>query len=291
MKQYMMSFLCFVFLLHGNNQPLYQPIEWNVQDYANGNKTQEKAALQLLDEAKIDLVNKVVYDVGCRTGNISALMAQKAQRVHGFDSSLNMISWAYSHYGSIANLSFEQCRSEDFSPPIKSDIFTLFFCLHWIKDKKIVLQKCYDHLNYNGELLANVRTVENGPPLSLKVLQEILPDLQKIVPTLSDNVFHATGRFYLTHEQLTAMLQDIGFSQITLKTISLDFSFKNIDELIAFERPVMMSRPFMQDFDENTREEVFKIYIAKLLEKLEKNEDGYYVNQDAQTTMIHCYKL
>jgi len=273
------------------HQPKRQAREWNAQDYANGNNTQQKASLLFLDESKIDLTNKVVYDGGCGTGNISEIMAQTAKSVHGFDPSFNMIEWARLHYANIPNLTFEQSFAEDFSSAKKCNVFTLFFCLHWIKDKKAVFQKCYENLQSNGQLLGNIRTTENGPALGIKIFHEILPELQEMIPMLkNNNTIQATGSSYPTHQDLKTMLEEIGFKQISLKEIILDFSFKTKDEVVAFERPVIMSRPFVQSLPEDKREDVFTLYITKLLEKLERTEDGYYINPEARTTLIHCHK-
>ncbi len=291
MKKCIILSFCFISLLNGMEQTKREAREWNAQDYANGNSTQQKASLFLLDEAKIDLTNKIIYDGGCGTGNISAIMAQKAKSVHGFDPSINMIEWAHLHYGNIPNLSFEQCFAEDFSSAKKCNLFTLFFCLHWIKDKKAVFQRCYEGLESDGELFGNIRTTANGQALGLKIFHEILPELQEMIPMLkNNNTIQATGSSYPTEEELHTMLKEVGFKEILLENKNLNFSFKTTDEVAAFERPVIMSRPFMQSLPEEKREDVFKLYIAKLLEKFERTEEGYYINPEARTTMIHCHK-
>lgn len=290
MKKIIILSFCLVSALNSmEQQPKREPREWNAQDYAKGNSTQQKASLWLLSEATIDLTNKIVYDGGCGTGNISAIMAQKAKSVHGFDPSSNMIEWALLHYDNVPNLSFEQCFAEDFSSPTKCNLFTLFFCLHWIKDKKMVFQRCYDSLESDGELLGNIRTAENGQALGIKVLNEILPELAKIIPN-NNNIVQSTGSSYPTEEALKAMLEEVGFKEISLEKKALDFSFKTTDEVIAFERPVVMSRPFIQSLSEEIQESVFTLYIAKLLEKLERTSEGYYINPEAQTTVIYCRK-
>jgi len=304
MKKYIIVPFCFVSLLNGmiTKQPIPTAREWNAEDYAKGNRIQEETAKQLLREKKIDLTNKVVFDIGSGAGNISAFMAQQdASWVLGIDPSSNMINWSKSNYGHIRNLSFKQCFAENFSPVAKGDLVTLFYCLHWIKNenKKLVLQKCYDCLQpCGGELIGNIRTVEDGLPASLKILQKILPQLKTIAPTLSTDILQSSGSgsSYLTHAQLNTILKEIGFTQISLETKSLNFTFKDIDALSAFERPVMMNRPFMQSLDPDTREEIFKLYIHELFKTLKyvedkyDNEDDYYSAPDARTTVIHCFK-
>jgi hypothetical protein len=167
------------------------------------------------------------------------------------------------------------------------------------ENKKLVLQKCYDCLQPGGELVGNIRTVEDGLPASLKILQEILPQLQTIAPTLKETDIvqsSGSGSSYLTHAELNTILKEIGFTQISLETKSLNFTFKDIDALSAFERPVMMHRPFMQSLDPKTREEIFKLYVHELFKTLKyvedkyDNGDDYYINPDARTTVIHCFK-
>jgi trans-aconitate methyltransferase len=319
MKKYIIVPFCCISLLNGmitqqpNNKITQQPIsaahEWNAEDYAKGNKIQEETAKQLLSTKGILLTNKIIFDIGSGAGNISAFMAQQgASWVLGIDASSNMISWSRSHYGHIRNLLFKQSLAENFSPSIQCNLVTLFYSLHWIKNenKKLVLQKCYDCLLPGGELIGNIRTVEDGLPASLKILQEILPQLQTIAPTLKkENIVQSSGSgsSYLTHTQLYTILKEIGFAQIFLETKSLNFTFKDINALSAFERPVMMNRPFMQSLDSNTREEIFKLYVHELFKTLkyveDKNKDGddyyyggddYYIAPEARTTVIHCFK-
>jgi len=282
-------------------EPIPTAHDWNAQDYAKGNRIQEEVAKKLLREKNINLTNKIIFDIGSGTGNISAFMAhQNASWVLGIDPSSNMINWSKSNYGHIKNLSFKQCFAENFFPVAKGDLVTLFYCLHWIKNenKKLVLQKCYDCLQPCGELIGNIRTVEDGLPASLKILQKILPQLKTIAPTLSTDILQSSGSgsSYLTHAQLNTILKEIGFTQISLETKSLNFTFKDIDALSAFERPVMMNRPFMQSLDPDTREEIFKLYVHELFNTLKyvedkyDDEDDYYIAPEALTTVIHCFK-
>ena len=282
--------------------PLPTAHDWNAQDYAKGNRIQEEVAKKLLIEKNINLTNKIIFDIGSGTGNISAFMAhQNALLVLGIDASRNMINWSKSHYGDIRNLSFKQSLAENFSPVTKCNLVTLFYCLHWIKNenKKLVLKKCYDYLGPDGEIIGNIRTVEDGLPASLKILQKILPQLQIIAPTLKETDIiqsSGSGSSYLTHAQLNTILKEIGFTQISLETKSLNFTFKNIDALSAFERPVMMHRPFMQSLAPDLREDIFKLYVHELFKTLKyvedkyDDEDDYYIAPEARTTVIHCFK-
>ena len=298
-------------------QPVLVAHNWNAKDYAKGNRID--AAAQLLREKKINLKNKIVFDIGSGTGNISSYMACiGASSVLGIDASLNMINWSNSQHGYTKNLSFKQCFAENFSPAAKGDLVTLFNCLDWIKNenKPLVLQKCYESLQPGGELIGNIRTAEDGLSISLSMLEKILPQLKKIAPTLKkEDILQSSGSgsSYLTRTQLNSILKKIGFTQISLETKSLNYTFRDYNELYAFERPIMMSRPFMQSLDPKIREEILKLYVHELFKTLkyvredDDNEDDHYgtpetqrmiihslddhyINPNDRTTVIHCFK-
>src|SRR5436190_1781220 len=104
MQKYILISLYSILSLNGmEEKTIREPREWNAQDYAKGNSFQERASLGFLKESNIDLSDKDIIDAGCGTGNISAIMAQKAKSVHGFDASANMINYARTTYGNIKN--------------------------------------------------------------------------------------------------------------------------------------------------------------------------------------------
>ncbi len=272
MKKFIILSFCFISLLNGmEQQPKREAREWNAQDYANGNSFQEKMALEFLEQSNIDLFDKDVVDAGCGTGNISEIMAQKAKRVHGFDASLNMINYAREKYDNIPNLTFEHCFAEDFNSSIKHDLVTAFFCLHWFEDREAAFQRFYENLKPGGELLGTIHTTSNKKPIALDVFDDMFPNLKSIVTWLkSINVIQATGSSYPTDEELTTMLKEAGFKEISIEKKPLNLVFKNRDELITVERPIIMSRPLTQHIPEILLDYLFNSFIDKYIEKLEK---------------------
>jgi SAM-dependent methyltransferase len=283
MKKYIIIPFCFVSLLNGmiTQHPIPTAREWNTKDYVERNKIQEYTTKQLLKEININLTNKVTLNIGSDTGNISAFIAQPSTILI---------------HSPVNNLLCEQCFTEKFSPYSKFDIVTLFFCLPWmnIGNKKLVLQKCYDCLKSGGELIGNISTGRERLPIGNKVLDEIFPQLQKIAPTLKNakilQPYVENFAYYISENHLTAFLKKIGFTQISLELKFLNLTFKDINELSAFERPAMMNIPFMQSLAANIREKIFTLYINALFNTLKKDSNGYYINQDDQTTVIHCFK-
>jgi len=262
-------------------EPAFTVHEWKATDYVNGNKIQEYAVKQLLKETNVDLTNKVILDISSDTGNISAFIAQQSALL------------IHSH---VKTLLCEKCFTEKISPYPKCDLVTLFFCLPWMKigNRKLVLQKCYDCLKPGGELIGNISTGSERLPIGNKILDEVFPQLQKIAPTLKRpqilQPYEENFAYYISDNNLAALLKKIGFTQISLELKFLNLTFKDINELSAFERPVMMNIPFMQSLAVNIRETIFKIYVNALFNTLKKDSNGYYINSNDQTTVIHCFK-
>ena len=100
MKSYIIPLICMSIFLNGMEQQqiIRESQEWNAQEYAQGNKTQELAGLIFLQESDINLKNKRVLDIGCGIGNITAKIAETAKRTQGIDASKNMIEYAQQKY-------------------------------------------------------------------------------------------------------------------------------------------------------------------------------------------------
>ncbi len=290
MQKIMIISFCFISTLYAmEQQPVRQACEWDAQMYSEGNLMQEKMAFEFLEQAKIDLVDKDIVDVGCGTGNISAIMAQKAKSVHGFDASTNMIDYDHAKYSNIPNLTFSCCSAEDFTSSIIYDLCTAFFCLHWVEDKKAVLQRIYENLKEGGQALGNITTASNKQHTSLQVFHEMLPGLSTIISFLKTiNATQALGRSAIMDDEFENVLKSIGFKIVSIEKKALHYIFKNREEVAAFQRPQVMSRPFVQWVPKSLHEYLFNSFIDKYMEKFEKTEEGYLFSEE--TTVFHIQK-
>jgi trans-aconitate methyltransferase len=265
--------------------------EWDAEDYAKGNRLQEELALTLLKKYVPNLAGQCIFDGGCGTGNISAAIAQDARYVHGIDASNNMIFYANAHYGKINNLTFNQCCLENFSTDKPFDKAVSFSCLHWIKNKQKAFQKLYDCLKPGGELLCTIAyPMENG--IEKQTFNEMFPPLQQILSI--GKVFgmeQAFGSSYLTPDEVKLMVENIGFIIKYLAAESFAFTFKDRQDIIDFEHPVIMTTPIAKmiptDF---LQKKLFDLFIDKFEKKLSKNDDGSYIYPNVRIIILHAQK-
>lgn len=125
---------------------------WNGNHYQDISKPMfqiNKAALELIDFSAIH----TVLDIGCGSGETTRFIAEKNPKliVQGVDSNASMISVAEKH--KLKNVSFLNLNAENINFIDKFCLVTSFFCMHWIKNKDIVINAIYNSLKENGIFL------------------------------------------------------------------------------------------------------------------------------------------
>src|SRR5579871_5743990 len=217
MKKYIFAMLCIASLISNiaTAKQIREPQEWNAQAYAQGNRIQEEAALLFLHESGIDFTNKTILDIGCGTGNITAMLAQTAHCVHGIDASQNMIEYAQAHENR-DNLTFEHCFAEDFITNKKYDCALSIFCLHWIKDKQKAFESINKSLKINGEFFGTIFTSSDPIPFGIAVFKELLATLEPNCPFLQNTTASESGlnRYVISDDESKAIIEKAGFEII-----------------------------------------------------------------------------
>lgn len=270
--------------LHGMDKPIIsKPQEWNAEEYAQGNKIQYQSALHFLVHNNIEIQGKHTLDVGCGTGEISAFLAQKAKSVDGFDASSNMVQWAQkTHTPFYSNLSFTQSCVEDFASAKKYDLATMFFCFHWFADKQKALKQTSASLKENGELFGTFSTADIPQNPGLAIVKKMMEKWN-----VQNNLNQTLGRSTVTTEELKTMLADAEFDIIKCELQTNDITFSDRTEVEAFTRPVMMSRPFIQEMLQEQREQFFTEYIDALIPVLTNSENGQ-LSLKMYMTIVHA---
>lgn len=285
-KQYLIFFIA-IFLFNQIAQG-YKQQQWNAQEYAQGNKLQYQASLSFLDQNHINIHNRYILDVGCGTGNITAFFALHAAHVHGIDASKDMINYAQSIYGVMyQNLSFQQSFIEDFKAYNTYDLVTSFFAFQWFEDQHQALINISGCLKKGGELIATISTQEDPTPhratIGLKLIEEFFPESQQ------QSTSEKLGRKRPKRSKVKAMLEKAGFEIITCDVQSTRVTFASRTEIEDFNRPVIMSRPFIQNASDELREAFFNSYIDEILPGYERTESGEFI-ENVTITIIHTRK-
>src|SRR5260221_5510123 len=237
-------------LLHNLDEvtPQREPSEWNAQAYDEGNTIQTEAFIQFLATNKINTNDRTILDVGCGTGKIAARLALRATRIHGFDASKNMIEQAQKNFGTIENLSFEQCFAEDFSSQKLYQLAFASFCIHWFCNQKQAFQRIHGSLEHDADFFATVQTRDNPTPLELIAAQEMIEgmSINKAYKYFAGkDLIDLTECTLPSAEELKNMLEDVGFTILKSEEQSF-FLAMTKDEVIKTERPIVLSRPMMK---------------------------------------------
>jgi trans-aconitate methyltransferase len=270
------------------HKPQREPREWDAYAYENGNDFQTTAFLYFLDQNKITIENRTIFDFGCGTGKLSAEIAKKATHVHGTDASKNMIDFAINKYGHIKNLSFEHCFAEDFQSLNLRQLAVASFCVHWIEDKKCAFQRIHDSLAPNGEFFANVRTSDNLP-LEIIVATEMMPYITQTISFLTNKTaLELSGSSYPSRNELFIMLKETGFDILKLEEQSYYHEISE-DELRILQWPIISSRPVIKHLPEPLQKYLFKDFIDRYLNKLQQTDNGKFLDTYS-AVIIHARK-
>jgi ubiquinone/menaquinone biosynthesis C-methylase UbiE len=260
-------------------------LEWNAQEYDQGNTIQYNAALYFLTHNNIETKNKRILDVACGTGEVSAFLAEKCHSVHGFDASKNMIDWAKKHHAPhYKNISFHQCCVEDFSSDRKYDLATLFFCFHWFTDKEKALKRVSASLKENGEIFGTFSTTDIQQNPGHAILKKMMTEWN-----LHSPLNQALARSAITTQELKTMLANAGFEIIKCDLQENNMHFAGRSDIEKFNRPIIMSRPFIKALPTEQQEQFLQEFIDKIIPIFKKSDDGQFTHL-IQMTIVHARK-
>lgn len=284
MKKKLIFGLCIIQSLYS----ISETREWDAHLYAKGNKVQYEAALNFLQQNNINITNKQILDCGCGTGDTSATLAQYAAHVHGFDASKNMIDYAFTQYNNIPNLTFEHNSAEKFTSEKLYDLAIGFFCFHWFSDKQQALKQISQSLKENGELFFTVQI--KGDPrgrrfdIRTEMVAELYPHLSS-----SECMQEKLGRSEPTLEEIKIMLNNAGFKIISCDLQTSYVILPDRQAIEDYQRPVIMSRPFIQEMSLEKREEFFSQFIDRIMPTFEKTDNNQFI-ADVTIRIIHVRK-
>lgn len=262
---------------------------WDDADgYKDGNWVQVQAGLELLQEAGDDfLLNKVVCDVGCGTGETTTKMAGMASVAIGIDASDVMINRAMQAFQAIGNVRFIHLAAEGIGLVNLFDSLTSFFCLHWIEDKQTVFTNFYRALVPGGKMLCTIMIQEPG---AIEAHGEILRKLTLQYPELQNKTMQElTGRYGITTSDLNKMLDVCGFQSIMIEPKIMRPTFADRDAFARWQWPIFKGFPFVKVIPEGEVKAWFDVFIEGLWTKLKKNDYGHAVFP-FRTTLISAQK-
>ena len=166
----------------------------------------------------------MVLDLGCGTGNLTAVLAEKVGptgRVTGIDPNRERIYVAKENITS-SNVSFVEADGETF-PEDQYDLVLSNYVLHWIEKKEAVFKRVHDNLRPGGQFVFTL--CQALPPL----YAELLHTLDK------DKVEAFTQKlFFVTMNDLEKLATVCGFTVAYQEEGVSRLPFQSIDNALEF---------------------------------------------------------
>ena len=178
--------------------------------------------IELMDEF-LTSANHKVLDLGCGTGYLASVVAQKVKAtVLGVDPDKERIALAQNSYSDLKNLQFIEGSHETF-PAEQYDLIFSNIVFHWIKNKDVLFERASKHLKSGGQLVFCV------PSHLSTILRELsyLMGPDKYAAILNSFSF-ATSNEY---KQLAV---DHGFAVLHFEDKIMGHFWKDIDDLITW---------------------------------------------------------
>ncbi|MBL4739830.1 MAG: methyltransferase domain-containing protein [Sneathiella sp.] len=136
-------------------------MSWNPEQYLIFSDHRLRPALDLLSQVPL-AAPAVIYDLGCGTGNVTALLSKRWGEaiVTGLDTSDEMLDKARQDHPS---LEWKEGAIEDFSPASKGNLIFSNAALHWLDNHEVIFPKLLSELRPGGVLAIQMPNNFNAP--------------------------------------------------------------------------------------------------------------------------------
>ena len=244
----------------------------------------------------IETEDRAIFHIGCATGALSAELAEKASRVHGFDQREYLINFAKNEYLNLKNIGFEYCPSLIFNFPRICNLALIDFatidCYDTTNEHKKELFECINqHLSHNGEMFISITTTDNVLHPNIITAVNMAPTIQEIVPDITEeNIIELATPPYPSLQELLTMLEETGFEVMTSEeqTITTEISTDNLYDIYA---DIVTKNPLFECVQDPDSKIMLGVqFIQKYIDVLEMNNEGNLL-EPTITTIIHARKI
>lgn len=134
---------------------------WDAEAYRQFAAQRDRAALDLMVHLPADLEPRVIWDLGCGTGDHAALLSRRhpGAEVHGLDASPAMLEAARAHEG----VSFHLGDISAFEPGAPVDLIFANASLQWLDDHEALFASLAGHLSRRGVLAVQMPMAHETP--------------------------------------------------------------------------------------------------------------------------------
>ncbi len=210
--------------------------------------------------------NERILDLGCGTGELTHLIAQKCQQVIGLDLSPDMIASARTQY---PNLTFEVADATNFR--FERPFHAIFSnaALHWILDPQKVVRCMYYNLMHGGRLV-----LEFGGKGNIASIEETLRAV------LAEKGFSRQSQLKLWYfpsiSEYAVLLESRGFEVQFAQLYDRPTELGRVDSDIK-DWLTMFGKAFLDDIEPNKQEEI-KTSVQERLKTELYREGMWYVD-------------
>jgi trans-aconitate 2-methyltransferase len=252
------------------NQERRNATGWDPSQYLKFGDHRLRPGLELL--ARITTESpRLVYDLGCGTGNLTRLIADRWSdaRVVGLDSSTDMLSKARSDPGS---MEWIEADIRTWQPEERPDVIYSNATLQWVDGHDEVFPQLVSCLAPDG-VMAVQMPLSWGMP-SHQLMRETMagggPDGQ---PFGTETLRLATGRKWVDEAEEY-------YDLLVGRTASVDIWETEYNQILEGDDAVLEwvrgtgLRPILEGLDDIEREQFLAIYSSRLREAYPKKADG-----------------
>ena len=198
------------------------------QLYFENSALQKDHANELLDMLNVPQ-GGLVLDLGCGTGHLATVLSHLVGpngRVVAVDPDAERIAVAMKN-NARPNIQYSVADDQSF-PGEGYDLVILNHVIHWIKDKRAVLNRIFNKLSPGGTL--GVVTY-NGTPTFPQPVRYGLSYL--VSPDFEHNFFYKT-MVYEKELFYKTLASQVGFKNASAKTVSKELQFQGVDQFLDF---------------------------------------------------------
>lgn len=229
-----------------------------------------RPALELMQRIPLSSP-RTVYDLGCGTGHVTRLLAQRwsEAEVYGLDHSHEMLARAQAEPSRIR---WHQADLAKWQPPASADVLYANAVLHWLGDHETLLPRLVSYLNPGGCLAVQMPLSWSQP--SHRLMRETLADGGPDGASLgTPELRRAMARPWVAD---TAVYYDVLRPHVRY----LDIWETEYLQQLAGDDPVLQwvratgLRPILHALTNAEREQFLGVYRQRLREAYPKRADG-----------------
>ncbi|MBT5875316.1 MAG: methyltransferase domain-containing protein [Candidatus Latescibacteria bacterium] len=238
---------------------------WNPQQYRQFSDHRLRPALELLDRLPAENP-RLVYDLGCGAGEITAILAEKwtSANVIGIDHSDEMLDHARTMKSSI---SWQRVDINRWRPEDKPDVIFSNAALQWVDGHDHLFPKMISHLSEGGFFAAQMPLSWSAP--SHRLMRETLEE-------------HNLGNRDLRDSMGRRWVEDANFYYDLLSKTAMEIDIWETEylQILTGDDPVLEwvkgtgLRPVLHGLSDKDRETFLNAYRQRLRSAYPGREDG-----------------